>query len=100
MEDAEKLALSDRLLQAVLAEAQVVCVGQPMLIAGDLIILCLAKVLLLEGMLIWPLLILWVLVSLLIFLVLLIWKMVLVFARISLLAVLMLSWCFSGVLCY
>ena len=35
-EDAEKLRLTDRLLQAVLAEAQVVCVGQPMLIAGDL----------------------------------------------------------------
>ena len=35
-EDAEKLQLSDRLLQAVLAEAQVVCIGQPMLIAGDL----------------------------------------------------------------
>ena len=35
-EDVEKLRLTDRLLQAVLAEAQVVCVGQPMLIAGDL----------------------------------------------------------------
>ena len=35
-EDAEKLQLTDRLLQAVLAEAHVVCVGQPMLIAGDL----------------------------------------------------------------
>ena len=35
-DDAEKLQLTDRLLQAVLAEAQVVCVGQPMLIAGDL----------------------------------------------------------------
>ena len=47
-EDAEKLRLTDRLLQAVLAEAQVVCVGQPMLIAGDLnadptVISCLAK---------------------------------------------------------
>ena len=47
-EDAEKLSLTDRLLQAVLAEAQVVCVGQPMLIAGDLnadlaVIPCLAK---------------------------------------------------------
>ena len=45
---AEKLRLTDRLLQAVLAEAQVVCVGQPMLIAGDLnadpaVIPCLAK---------------------------------------------------------
>ena len=34
-EDAEKLQLTDRLLQAVLADAQVVCIGQPMLIAGD-----------------------------------------------------------------
>ena len=47
-EDAEKLQLTDRLLQAVLAEAQVVCIGQPMLIAGDLnadpaVIPCLAK---------------------------------------------------------
>ena len=47
-EDADKLQLTDRLLQAVLAEAQVVCVGQPMLIAGDLnadpaVIPCLAK---------------------------------------------------------
>ena len=42
------MQLTDRLLQAVLAEAQVVCVGQPMLIAGDLnadpaVIPCLAK---------------------------------------------------------
>ena len=35
-DDADKLKPTDRLLQAVLAEAQVVCVGQPMLIAGDL----------------------------------------------------------------
>ena len=47
-EDADQLQLTDKLLQAVLAEAQVVCVGQPMLIAGDLnadpaIIPCLAK---------------------------------------------------------
>ena len=47
-EDADKLQLTDRLLQAVLAEAQVVCIGQPMLIAGDLnadpaVIPCLAK---------------------------------------------------------
>ena len=46
-EDAEKLRLTDRLLQAVLAEAQVVCASQPVLIAGDLnadpaVILCLA----------------------------------------------------------
>ena len=47
-DDADKLQLTDRLLQAVLAEAQVVCVGQPMLIAGDLnadpdVVPCLAK---------------------------------------------------------
>ena len=47
-EDAEKLRLTDHLLQAVLVEAQVVCVGQPVLIAGDLnadlaVIPCLAK---------------------------------------------------------
>ena len=47
-EDAERLRLTDRLLQAVLAEAQVVCIGQPMLIAGDLnadpaVIPCVAK---------------------------------------------------------
>ena len=47
-EDADKVQLTDRLLQAVLAEAQVVCVGQPMLIAGDLnadpaVFPCLAK---------------------------------------------------------
>ena len=35
-EDAEKLQLTDRLLQAVFAEAQVVCIGQPLLTAGDL----------------------------------------------------------------
>ena len=33
-EDAEQLQLTDKLLQAVLAEAQVVCVGQPKPIAG------------------------------------------------------------------
>ena len=47
-EDAEKLRLTDSLLQAVLVEAQIVCVGQPMLIAGDLnadpaVISCLAE---------------------------------------------------------
>ena len=47
-EDAEKLRLTDRLLQAVLVEAQIVCTGQPMLVAGDLnadlaVIPCLAK---------------------------------------------------------
>ena len=35
-EDADQLLLADRLLQAVLAEAQVACICQPMLIAGDL----------------------------------------------------------------
>ena len=34
--DPEKLMLTDKLLQAVLASAQVVRVGQPLLIAGDL----------------------------------------------------------------
>ena len=47
-EDAEKLRLADSLLQAVLVEAQMVCIGQPMLIAGDLnadpdVIPCLAN---------------------------------------------------------
>ena len=35
-EDTDQLQLTDKLLQAVLSEAQVVCIGQPMLIAGDL----------------------------------------------------------------
>ena len=35
-EDADQLQLTDKLLQAVLAEAQVVCTGQPLLIAGNL----------------------------------------------------------------
>ena len=48
MENSEKLLLTDKLLGAVLAEAQVICVGQPRLIAGDLnadpcVILCLAE---------------------------------------------------------
>ena len=47
-DDADKLQLTDKLLQAVLAEAQVVCIGQPILIAGDLnadpaVIPCLSK---------------------------------------------------------
>ena len=47
-EDADQLQLTHKLLQADLAEAQVVCIGQPMLIAGDLdadpdVIPCLAK---------------------------------------------------------
>ena len=46
--DADQLLLTDELLQAVLAEAQIVCVGQPLLIAGHLnadpaVIPCLAK---------------------------------------------------------
>ena len=47
-EDPDQLELTDKLLQAVLAEAQVVCVGQPLLVACDLnadpaVIPCLAK---------------------------------------------------------
>ena len=47
-DDADKLQLTDRLLQAVLAETHVVCVGQPVLFAGDLdadpaVIPCIAK---------------------------------------------------------
>ena len=47
-EDSDQLLLADKLLRAVLAEALVVCVGQPMLIAGDLnadlaVITCLAE---------------------------------------------------------
>ena len=47
-EDADKLLHTDKQLRAVLADAQVVCVGQPFLIVGDLnvdpgIIPCLAK---------------------------------------------------------
>ena len=34
-EGSEKLQLTDKLLQVVLAEAQVVCIGFPLLIAGD-----------------------------------------------------------------
>ena len=36
-EDADQLQLTDKLLHAVLAQAQVVCIGQLMLIAGDLL---------------------------------------------------------------
>ena len=47
-EDADQLQHTDKLLQAVLAEVQVVCIGQPMLIAGDfnadpVVIRCLSK---------------------------------------------------------
>ena len=75
-EDAEKLRLTDRLLQAVLAEARVVGVGQPMLILRLFPVWL--RGFLLVGMLIWPLPILWVLDSLLILLVRLIGMMVLV----------------------
>ena len=52
-EDSEKLALTDKLLCVVLAEAQVVCVGQPLLIVGDLgVIPCLATGISLVGSLI------------------------------------------------
>ena len=63
-EDAEKLQLTGNLLQAVLAEAGVVCTGQPVLIAGDLnaypaVIPCLAKGILLVSLLILLLLTPW-----------------------------------------
>ena len=88
--------LTDRLLQAVLAEAQVVCVGQPMLIAGDLnadpaVILCLAKGISAGRYVDFgPLLILWVLVLLLMLLVGLAGRKGLVRVGTSLLAVPML----------
>ena len=68
--DGDKLQFTDKLLQAVLAKAQVVCIGQPVLIAGDLnadppVIPCLAKGISLCGFLILLLLTLWVLVLLL-----------------------------------
>ena len=53
----------DKLLNAVLAEAQVVCVGQPMLFEGDFLMLTLAlflawpRALVLAGWLTWRLLI-------------------------------------------
>ena len=56
-EDSEKLLLTDKLLRAALAEAQVVCVGQPLLIAGDLnadrCVVPLLRVSLLVSLLIW-----------------------------------------------
>ena len=47
-ENADQLQLTDKLLQAVLGDAHAVCIGQPMLVAGDLnadpaVIPCLAK---------------------------------------------------------
>ena len=53
--DPDQLKLTDKLLQAVLAEAQVVCIGQPLLINGDLnadppVIPCLPLVFLLVGL--------------------------------------------------
>ena len=91
-EDAEKLRLTDRLLQAVLVEAQMVCVGQPVLVAGDFnvdppVIPCLSKVFLLDGMLIWLLLILSVLVLLLMLLAGLVGRMAQVRVGIFLLTV-------------
>ena len=90
-----KLQLTDRLLQVVLAEAQVVCVGQPILSAGDLnddpaVIHCLAKGISAGGMLIWLLRILWELVLLLMLLVGLVGRRVLVLVGIFLWAVLVL----------
>ena len=88
-EDADKLQLTDRLHQAVLAEAQVVCAGQPMLINADpAVIPVLLKVFLLVGMLTWHLLILRVLVVLLMLLVGLNGRRVLVLVGIFLWAVL------------
>ena len=94
-EDADQLQLTDKLLQAVLAEAQVVCIGQPMIIAGDLnadpaVIPVFLKVFLMVGMLIWLLLIFLVLVLLLMLLVGLIRRVVLVHVGIFLLPVLVL----------
>ena len=56
-EDAEKLRLTDRLLQAVLAEAQMVRIGQPMLLLEILMLILQSypvwlRVCLLVGMLI------------------------------------------------
>ena len=42
-DDAEKLQLTDKLLQAVRAEARVVCTGQPVLTADPAVVPCLAK---------------------------------------------------------
>ena len=94
-EDADQLQLSDKLLQAVLAEDQVVCIGQPMLIAGYLnadpaVIPSLLRVFLLDGILLLLLLILWVLVLLLMSPDCLTGRRALVHVVISLLAVLML----------
>ena len=51
-EDADQLLLADKLLQAVLAEAQVVCGGQPLLIGTRILLLFLVllKVSLLVGL--------------------------------------------------
>ena len=105
-EDAEKLRLTDRLLQAVLAEARVVCVGQPMLIAGDLnadpaVIPCLAKGISAGRYVDLALAcILKVLVSLLVLLVRLIGMMVLVLVGIFLWGVRVLLLLLKRVLCY
>ena len=103
-EDAEKLRLTDRLLQAVLAEAQVVCVVSLCLLLVILMLIqrlfpVLLREFLLGGILIWLLLILWVLVLLQTSLVSLIGRRVLVLVGIFL----WVSWCsscFSCMLCY
>ena len=89
-EDADQLQLTDKLLQAVLAEAQVVCFGQPMLIAGDLnadlaVITCLAKGISAGRYFDWALAyFLWVLVLLLMLLVVIVGRKALVLVGISL----------------
>ena len=104
-EDADQLLLTDKLLPAVLAEAQVVCIGQPMLTAGDLIadpavVPCLAKGISAGRYVdLWHWLILWVLVLLLMLLVGLVGRMVLVRVRIFC-WLSQCSCCFSGLLCY
>ena len=87
--DARQLQLTDRLLQAVLAEAQVVWIGQPMLVAGDLnadpaVIPCLAKGISAGRYVDLALAYLLVLVLLLMLLVGLVGRMVLVLVGISL----------------
>ena len=94
-DDADQLQLTGKLLQAVLAEAQVVCIGQPMLIAGDLnadpaVIPCLAKGISAGRQVDLALAFLWVLVLLLMLLVVFVGRRALVRIGISLLGVLML----------
>ena len=59
-EDSEKHSPADKLLSAVLEKAQVVCVGQRMIVVEDFnaapgVVPCLAKVLVLAGWLTWRL---------------------------------------------